>query len=320
MVRRQAETPIIGRETRDIAAETLGDYFEVIFQQFARWRKCRYGLSAMLDRSTVIPPAIAHRIAQELDRIEATEGVAILFAVESGSRAWGFHSPDSDFDVRFVYAHRLDWYLSVRPGRDVIEAPIHDGLDVSGWDVRKALALACKFNPVLPEWLRSPVVYRWTAALADPLQRFVGLRPGPVAARRHYLGLARRQYLGDIHGRDTVRLKKYFYSIRPAVALRWLAQRPDEPLPMDLPALRAGAALDPAISQAIDHLLVLKAQAHELGTGPRVAVLDTFIRQEIDDAERWLAAQPPADTPDLTAANQALRTIVRAADQIIAGC
>src|SRR5262245_35637100 len=127
--------------------------------------------SALID-PTVVPPDTAARIVRELDRIEATYRVAILFAVESGSRAWGFHSPASDFDVRFVRAPRLDWYLSVRPGRDVIEEPISEGLDISGWDLRKALALAGKFNPVLPEWLRSPVVYRWNPALAGPLERF----------------------------------------------------------------------------------------------------------------------------------------------------
>ncbi|HJQ55368.1 MAG TPA: nucleotidyltransferase domain-containing protein [Vineibacter sp.] len=273
----------------------------------------------MLDHSAVIPPRVAQDIARELDRIEAAQAVAILFAVESGSRAWGFHSPDSDFDVRFVYAHRLDWYLSVRPGRDVIEAPISDGLDISGWDVRKALALACKFNPVLPEWLRSPVVYRRNTQLTDPLERFVGLRPGPIAARHHYRGLARRQFLGDIEGRDSVRLKKYFYSIRPALALRWLAERPDDPLPMDLPSLRAGVTVDPAVSAAIDQLLVLKMRAHELGSGSRMPVLDDFIRQEIDRADRWLAAQPPADTPDLETADRTLRNIIRAADALIAG-
>jgi hypothetical protein len=265
----------------------------------------------------VVPPDTTARIVHELDRVEATHGVAILFAVESGSRAWGFHSPDSDFDVRFVYAHRLDWYLSVRPGRDVIEEPITEGLDISGWDVRKALALACKFNPVLPEWLRSPVVYRWNADLAGPLERFVGLRPGPVAARRHYLGLAKRQFLGDIDGRDAVRLKKYFYSIRPAVALRWLRLRPDDPLPMDLPRLRAGSALGPPVSRAIDDLLALKARTHELGTGPRVPVLDDYIRGEIDEAERALSAQPAADRPDLAAADRTLRTIIRSADALI---
>jgi predicted nucleotidyltransferase len=262
----------------------------------------------------VVPSDTAARIVDELGRIETLHDVAILFAIESGSRAWGFHSPDSDFDVRFVYAHPVDWYLSVRPGHDVIEQPISDSLDISGWDVRKALALACKFNPVLPEWLRSPVVYRWDSDLVEPLRRFVGLRPGPAAARRHYQGLARRQFLGDIEGRDSVRLKKYFYSIRPAVALRWLRLRPAAPLPMDLPTLRAGVALEPKISQAIDDLLLLKARAHELGTGPRVPCLDDFIRAEIDEAESWLAEQPKADEPDLIAADQTLRAILHAVE------
>jgi len=266
----------------------------------------------------VIPPETAVRIAAELEQIEARHNVAVLFAIESGSRAWGFHSPDSDFDVRFVYAHRLDWYLTVRPGRDVIEAPISEGLDISGWDVRKALALACKFNPVLPEWLRSPIVYRWQADLADPLNRFVGPEPGLVATQRHYHGLAKRQFLGDIDGRDSVRLKKYFYSIRPALALLWLRRRPDDPLPMDMPTLRAGVALDPAIVQAIDHLLSLKAQAHELGMGSRVPVLDDFIRGEIDTAARWLATQPSTPGADVGAADWTLRTIIRSADAVIA--
>lgn len=265
----------------------------------------------------VVPPDIVARIAHELDRIETAREVRILFAIESGSRAWGFHSPDSDFDVRFVYVHRLDWYLSVISHRDVIEAPIVDGLDIGGWDVRKALGLACKFNPVLPEWLRSPVVYRWNADLVGPLERFVGLRPGPVAARRHYQGLARRQFLGDIDGRDVVRVKKYFYSIRPALALRWLRLRPEDPLPMDLPALRAGTALEAATSGAIDDLLALKARSHELGTGPRVPLLDDFIRGEMAESERWLAQQPPADSADRAAADQTLRSIVRSADALI---
>ncbi|HKU94255.1 MAG TPA: nucleotidyltransferase domain-containing protein [Vineibacter sp.] len=265
----------------------------------------------------VIPPQTVVRIVDELDRIEASHDVAVLFAIESGSRAWGFHSPDSDFDVRFVYAHRLDWYLTVRPGRDVIEAPITEGLDISGWDVRKALALACKFNPVLPEWLRSPIVYRRRADLVGPLNRFVGLESGLVAARRHYHGLAKRQFLGDIDGRESVRLKKYFYSIRPAMALRWLRCRPDDPLPMDLPALRAGVALDPAISQALDRLLSLKAQAHELGMGSRVPVLDDFIRHELDETTRWLATQPPAPDADWATADRTLRTIIRSADALI---
>ena len=162
------------------------------------------------------------------------------------------------------------------------------------------------------------MVYRWTVALADPLNHLVGLRPRAAAARRHYFGPARRQFRGDIEGRDAVRLKKYFYSIRATAALLWLRQQPDARLPMDLPALRAGTSPDPAVSEAIDHLLALKMQAHELGNDPRVPVLDAFIRREIDQADTRLVTQPPADRPDLATADQALRTIVRAADVLIA--
>lgn len=84
-----------------------------------------------------IDPAVRCEIGQRLDAVEATESVRLLMAVESGSRAWGFPSPDSDYDVRFIYVRPRDWYLSLVPGRDVIEHAIVDEIDLNGWDVRK---------------------------------------------------------------------------------------------------------------------------------------------------------------------------------------
>lgn len=110
-------------------------------------------------------------IDRRLDAIESDNGVRILFAIESGSRAWGFPSPDSDFDIRFIYAHEPEWYLSVLEGRDVLETPLDDlGLDVSGWDLRKTLRLFLKSNPALYEWLVSPIVYRDMCGLARELR------------------------------------------------------------------------------------------------------------------------------------------------------
>jgi predicted nucleotidyltransferase len=99
-------------------------------------------------------------IRESLDQIENDERVRVLYAVESGSRAWGFASADSDWDVRFIYARRADWYLSVQRRRDVLEYTLSNGLDMSGWDLRKALGLFAKLNPPLLEWIRSPIVYR----------------------------------------------------------------------------------------------------------------------------------------------------------------
>src|SRR5436190_8518118 len=98
------------------------------------------------------------RILEALASIEAGEGVRILMAVESGSRAWGFASPDSDYDVRFVYAHERDWYLSIFDKRDVIELMLPDRLDVNGWDLRKSLRLFSKCNLAMNEWIGSPIL------------------------------------------------------------------------------------------------------------------------------------------------------------------
>ena len=110
--------------------------------------------------SHVISPSMLPIIQSRLADIETEHNVEILLAIESGSRAWGFESMDSDYDVRFIYRHRPDWYLSVLPKRDVIVYPVDDLLDFSGWDIKKTLFLMSKSNPVLLEWLRSPIVYR----------------------------------------------------------------------------------------------------------------------------------------------------------------
>jgi uncharacterized protein len=112
---------------------------------------------------------VFQRVRDALAQVETERNVRVLFACESGSRAWGFASRDSDYDVRFLYVHRRDWYLSVEDRRDVIERPIADDLDVSGWELRKALRLLRKSNPPLFEWLKSPVVYRRDPAFAGEL-------------------------------------------------------------------------------------------------------------------------------------------------------
>ena len=127
-----------------------------------------------IDRTDPIDPAVRLDIEHRLDAVESAEDVRLLMAVESGSRAWGFPSPDSDYDVRFVYVRPRDWYLSLVPGRDVIEYPIVDEIDLNGWDVRKSLGLLLKSNAVVSEWMNSPIRYRTDdpfiaklAALAD---------------------------------------------------------------------------------------------------------------------------------------------------------
>ena len=256
-----------------------------------------------------IDPNVRQRIEAKLAEIEGQGSARIILAVESGSRAWGFPSSDSDYDVRFIYARRLDWYLSIEKRRDVIECPIVDDLDISGWDIRKALQLLLKSNSTLVEWLTSPIRYREDEPAANALRDLAQSAEFQFPARFHYLRLGHSQFESNIAGRDAVRLKKYFYSLRPALSLRWLRTRSGWP-PMDLPSLRDGLELDREVCDAIDELTVLKARQGESGTGDRIEVLDRIMEAEFAAAEA--AAGKGRGIPEelRSSANDLFRSIV----------
>ncbi|MDX1563983.1 MAG: nucleotidyltransferase domain-containing protein, partial [Phycisphaeraceae bacterium] len=145
-----------------------------------------------------------------IDNIEAEEDVRILYACESGSRAWGFHSSDSDYDVRFIYVRRPEWYLSIdiASKRDVIELPVDEVLDVNGWDLNKALQLFQKTNPPLYEWLGSPIVYRDRLGLAEALRDLAPTFYCDKAAGYHYLRMAQNNHRAYLK-RNQIATKKY---------------------------------------------------------------------------------------------------------------
>lgn len=240
-----------------------------------------------------IPDAARSRILADLTQIEADEGVRVLFAVESGSRAWGFPSPDSDYDARFVYVREVDWYLSLSPGRDVIELPIEGLFDTNGWDIRKALGLLLKPNPVLLEWLSSPIRYRWNEALCARLRDFAERTAYAKACVHHYSGVARRLSAEYLDGREQVNLKKYFYVVRPALCLAWVRQQRVGAPPMNLHELMSGLDLPSGFYGEIGRLVERKAQASEVGAGARIPVLDQFINEQ----GAWAATMPAGDVP-----------------------
>ena len=131
------------------------------------------------------------KILEALRRIEEEEGVRIIYACESGSRAWGFASEDSDYDVRFIYVRPMDWYLSVDDRKDIVEVPVDDNLDINGWDLRKSLSLLRKSNSVILEWLASPVRYRTHDSYVPLLTELSQRAFLPQSSCRHYLGMAR---------------------------------------------------------------------------------------------------------------------------------
>jgi uncharacterized protein len=254
-------------------------------------------------------PAVVATIDARLAEIAERERVDLLLAVESGSRAWGFPSPDSDYDCRFIYVRRPDDYLTLFPPRDVIELPADTVLDVNGWDLAKALRLMIKGNAVVIEWLTAPFVYRGNAAFRDDMLALAQRTARRAAIARHYLHLGERQrrtYFADAHA---VPIKKMFYALRPAVALRWLRLHPDQAVaPMHFPTLTAQSDLPPDVIAIVADLLARKAATSELGTGPLPDPVGRLIDAEFDMArEFWLDEAWRPDAATLALANELFR-------------
>lgn len=248
------------------------------------------------------------QIITKLRGIEERENVRILFAIESGSRAWGFPLPDSDYDARFVYTHNVDWYLSISPGRDVIELPIEGELDINGWDIKKALGLLLKPNPVLLEWLSSPVRYIWNEHICEELIKFSKKTTHGPACLNHYLHLGHWDVYVD--GKERVNLKKYFYIVRPVMAVRWIRLNPDLAPPMNFQELLGGVDLPTGLSNELHDLLLRKSRSKELGEAARISIVDEFIRAEFDWAREAVGEMSTSGVDLTEEANHLFRSIV----------
>lgn len=257
-------------------------------------------------------PAAVARVDAILDRVAAEHGVHLPLAVESGSRAWGFPSPDSDYDCRFVYVRATAQHLTPWPRRDVIEFPPDGDMDANGWDLAKAIRLLLKGNAVIVEWLTSPVVYRGQGWFRDAFLDFARQVAVREAIGRHYLHLGERQrrvYFGD--GTD-IPGKKIFYALRPAAALRWLRRHPDQAIaPMHFPTLMADCDPPPALRAEVEDLLARKAVTRELGSAPLSPTVAAFIDAEFDAARAVFETTPIRQPPEtLAAAERFYRGVV----------
>ncbi|MCG5250684.1 nucleotidyltransferase domain-containing protein [Brevibacillus agri] len=237
-------------------------------------------------------------IRQKLLEIEKEHELKVLFAVESGSRAWGFPSQDSDYDVRFVYVKKPEWYLSIDDKRDVVELPIDETLDISGWDIRKALKLFRKSNPALHEWLASGIVYRDELGFRAELIQMRNELFSPKTALLHYLSMANGNYRKDLQG-DHVRIKKYFYVLRPILACEWIEKYRTNP-PLLFQQLVAELVTDADLRREIDELLHRKMEGDELDLEPRIDVIHAYIDDRLERLSAC-ASEYAGSMPDQTA-------------------
>ena len=204
-----------------------------------------------------------------------------MYACESGSRGWGFPSPDSDYDVRFIYVKPRKEYLSINISSDIIELPVNDVFDVGGWDLLKALRLFYKSNAVIYEWLQSPVVYKQDDSFINELRAlmtdYYSLRTGV----NHYLGITKGAWK-EMQSRE-VKIKKYFYCLRPILAALWIINKQEVP-PMCFSKLRT-LITDSKWQETIDELLHIKSGANEKMLMEPVPILQEFIETQISYCE-----------------------------------
>ena len=227
----------------------------------------------------MVPQEIEKRILLCLIELEKEEEIKIIYAVESGSRAWGFESADSDYDIRFVFCRPTNHYLEIDERRDVIELPITDELDFSGWDIKKALKLFRKSNPPLLEWLDSPFIYIEKYGFAQALRDALPEHFLPTASFYHYLHMGRnnfKKYLKHEH----VQHKKYFYVLRPVLACKWIeAGRGNVPMKFEtllLQTIPAGELLE-----TVKDLLQRKQEGMEKQLEPKIPILNNFLGEEL---------------------------------------
>lgn len=228
-------------------------------------------------------------ILKQLQEIEKKENITILYAIESGSRAWGFESTDSDYDVRFIYVRPLDWYLSIDKKRDVLTYPVEDLLDFHGWDIQKTLQLFTKSNPPLYEWLVSPIVYKENKSFSQKLRNLANQYYSLETSMYNYLNMSRgenKNYLQD----KKIKLKKYFYALRPLFACMWIEKFNSLP-PMEFNKMMEKIEFDKELETEIKELIVKKKNATEANKETRIELINIFIDNKIKYFEEYVKSK-----------------------------
>ena len=242
-----------------------------------------------MDRNAVA------QIDGRLKTIRNEHAVRVLLAIESGSRAWGFPSPDSDYDCRFLYLRPQNYYLALFPERDVIETPLEGEMDLNGWDLQKALKLLLKGNAVVIEWLTSPIAYAGDRKFREDMLVLAEAVTDRSLVGRHYLHLGLRQRKAYFANDKEVALKKIFYALRPAAALRWLRLHADKAVaPMHFPTLMQESDVPAKVADIVKSLTARKAVTRELGKGKLPKPVADFIDREFSLASKVFETVPVA--------------------------
>jgi predicted nucleotidyltransferase len=234
------------------------------------------------------------KIIQYLERIEKEKEVTILLACETGSRAWGFPSPDSDFDIRIIYAHNKDWYLSLSEQRDSIDLMFENNeIDITGWDLRKSLRLLQKSNAPLLERIQSPILYKHNSVFLNEMQELANSQYSRIATIHHYLSMAKK-FLEELKERKDYKLKKFFYALRSASACLWILEKEAIP-PIEFQKMLSGLEIENSLMNRINELISLKSTKSESYLHSGESKLFSFIESCINSADEKRQSLPSSN-------------------------
>ncbi len=234
------------------------------------------------------------KIKRYLTDLEKEKGIEILLACETGSRAWGFPSPDSDYDVRIIYKHNKDWYLSLTEEKDTIECFYENNdIDISGWDLRKSLRLMWKSNPPLLERIQSPIIYHVDKNFLTGINSIAQKTYSRVATIHHYLSMARKA-LDEVMSLDEYKLKRFFYALRASVACLWILEKEEVP-PIEFRKMINVLDLSDNLTNRINELIELKSTISEtyLHNGEQCLInfMETCLERAVNESKSLPASK-----------------------------
>lgn len=231
------------------------------------------------------------KIKKYLTDLEAEKGIEILFACETGSRAWGFPSPDSDFDVRVIYKHEKDWYLGLTEEKDTIECFLENNeIDISGWDLRKSLRLLGKSNPPLLERIQSPIIYKVDKEFLAGINSVAQKTYSRIATIHHYLSMAKKA-LEEVVNPEEYKLKIFFYALRASVACLWILEKEEIP-PIEFGKMLNGLDLPANLKTRIGELIEIKSTISETYLHKGEIELIEFMKACIERTENEAQSLP----------------------------
>mgnify|MGYP003588184503 FL=1 len=269
----------------------------MLFQLY--WTDCLAITDILLDirkGGTLVDEYVRNIILNELKELEKKENIKILFAVESGSRAWGFESKDSDYDVRFVYVRPLEWYMSISKRKNTLEVMINEDLDFAGWDLNKAVELLAKSNPPLGEWLNSSIVYTEKDNIIAEFDKLFDKYLRENALVYHYLSMASKD-METLREKREIKLKKYFYMLRSLLASKWVMLYHEKP-PILLSELLT-LVKNEAIQREVDKLLEIKKAGDESTKIVGNEIINEFIFDTKKEVEKMVKEIPNSKNTDL---------------------